>query len=224
MKRACSNFYHQKIMTNSEQHVSDKKNKYRHMKKVFGLLLLLIIGFTSCEGRRNSSQALSESIEEFRKTATIEVDVFVPETYLEQEVDTILSNGYRVRIKTFIDEDNNVLFSKIKDTINYQTYYRNYKFNISVIKNGKLIYNETFNKKRVNKDFNYNEALKSDALLADFYKLAVLKSIQVNHDPSLKNKVGIDILYSIPESERYASHTLLIDEKGKSNIINVELK
>lgn len=193
------------------------------MKKGLIVLLLLIIGFTSCEGRRTPKQALSESIEEFRNTATVEVDVFIPDTYDEREVDTTLSNGYRIKIKTFVDKEHNVLFSKIKDTINYQTYYRNYKFTIDVFKNNKLIYSEEFNKPRVNKDFNYNNEDITASKLYNFDKLAVLKSIQVKDHPLPKNKVGIDVLYAIPESDRYALHTIWIDEKGKSNITQVEV-
>ena len=193
------------------------------MKHLFGLLVILVMGFTSCEGRKTSNQALSESIEEFRKNATFEVDIFIPETYIEKEVDTVLSNGYRVHIKTFTDFENSVRFSKIKDTVNYQTHYRNFKFEISVIKNNKLIYNESFNKIRVNKDFNYNNPIDAGSILYNFDKLAVLKSIQVNDDPSLRNTVGIDILFAIPESDRYAAHTLFIDENGLSNIEQVEV-
>jgi len=194
------------------------------MRNIIGIILILVIGLTSCEGRKSQSQALSESIDEFKKSASLEVDVYVPETYLEQRVDTTLSNGYKIVIKTYSDEENNVLFSKIKDTVNYQTYYRNYKFDISITKNEQLIYSESFDKPRVNEDFNYNSPNSSGSYLRDFDKFSVLKSIQVNDDPSLKNVVGIDIIYAIPESDKYAYHTLFIDEKGKSNIVQNEVK
>lgn len=192
------------------------------MKKIIGLLVILIIGFTSCEGRKTSNQALTESIKEFKKNASFEVDVYIPENYVEREVDTLLSNGYRVKIKTYTDESQNVLFTKIKDTINYQTYYRNFKFDISVLKNDKLIYSESFDKPKVNKVLNYNANLTSESDLYNFDKLGVLKSIQVNDDPSYTNMVVIDLLYTIPESNRYASHVLFIDKKGKSNFVKVE--
>ena len=194
------------------------------MRNILVVLLVLLLGFTSCEGRKSQNQALSESINEFKKSASLEVDIYVPETFLEHEVDTTLSNGYHVKIKTYTDEENNVLFSKIKDTINYQTYYRNYKFDISVLKEGELIYHESFDKQRVNKDFKYNSNFYSDSLLHNFDKLAVLKSIQFNDDSSIKNSVGIDIIYGIPESDRYASYTLFIDNNGKSNIVQIEVK
>ncbi len=194
------------------------------MRTIFGLLLILIIGFTSCDGRITQNQALSESIEEFKKSASLEVNVYVPEAYLELEVDTLLSNGYSVKIKTYSDMSNSVLFTKIKDTINYQTHYRNFKFNISVSKDDKLIYKESFDKEKANKAFNYKASLVPGSNLYNFDKLSVLKSIQVNDDPSYTNMVLIDIIFAIPETDRYASHTLFINEKGKSNSVQVEVK
>jgi hypothetical protein len=187
------------------------------MKHLLGFLLIVIIGLTSCEGRRTSSQSLAKSIEEFKKTVNLEVDVFIPDSYVERHVDTLLNNGFKVSIKTFTDMENNVHFSKIKDTINYQTYYRNFKFEITIKKDHKLIYNESFNKQRVNKDFN----TKNNLIFDDFDKLAVLKSIQINEDPLLVDKVNIDILYVIPETKKYATFTLAIDDKGRSNILQI---
>ena len=194
------------------------------MRHLLGLLLLLTVAFTSCEGRKTQRQALSESIEEFKKTVHFETKVYIPETYLEQEVDTLMSNGFRVKIKTYSDMSNAVRFSKIKDTINYQTHYRNFKFDVSVIKDNEEIYNETFNKEKVNEAFNYHKNLVSGSDLYNFDTLAVLKSIHVNDDPTYTNMVLINITYAIPESERSSSHTLFIDDKGKSNIVQIQVK
>lgn len=191
------------------------------MKHFLGLLFIITIAFTSCEGRKTSHQALAESIEEFKKTANLEVDVFIPESYFEKEVDTVLHNGFKVKIKTFTDLEHSVDFSKIKDTINYQTHYRNFKFEISIKKDNKVIYNEHFNKERVNKDFNNSNNTKEGLISPDFDKLAVLKSIQINDDPSFITNVKIDILYTIPESDKHVGFTLVVDDKGRSNILHV---
>lgn len=193
------------------------------MKTIFGLLLILVIGLTSCEGRKTHNEALSESIEEFKKKANFETHVYIPETYFEHEVDTLFSNGYRVKIKTYSDMSNSVLFSKIKDTVNYQTHYRNFKFEISVLKDKKLIFREHFDKQKINKAFNYKGNSVADSKLYNFDKLAVLKSIKVNEDPSHTNIVLINIMYAIPETDRYASHSLMINEKGISNSLQLEV-
>ena len=193
------------------------------MKKILGLFLILTIAFTSCDGRKTQHQALSDSIEEFKKTATFEIDIYNPESYVEREVDTLLSNGYRVKIKAFTDMDNSVLFTKIKDTINYQTHYRNFKFDIRIEKEGQLIYNKRFNKLDVNEKLNYNSDQISGSNLYNFDKLAVLKSIELVDESGLSNEVAIDIMYAIPESEKYALHRLIIDEHGTSNFVQIKV-
>tara|TARA_R110002033_G_scaffold48268_1_gene94565 strand:- start:225 stop:809 length:585 start_codon:yes stop_codon:yes gene_type:complete len=194
------------------------------MKHVLGLLLIIAIGLTSCENKKTKQQALSESIEAFKKTVNFETHVYIPETYLEQEIDTLMSNGFRVKIKTYSDMSNAVRFSKIKDTINHQTHYRNFKFDVSVTKDNKEIYRETFDKQKVNEAFSYNENLVTGSDLYNFDTLAILKSINVNDDPTYTNMVLINITYAIPESDKYSSHTLFIDDKGKSNIVHLEVK
>lgn len=194
------------------------------MKQLVLLLLIIGIGLSSCEGRKTQNQALSESIKEFKKTVNFETNIYIPETYIEQEVDTLMSNGFRVKIKTYSDLSNAVRFSKIKDTINYQMHYRNFKFDISISKDDKEIYNENFDKQKINKVFKYNANLVSGSDLYNFNTLAVLKSINVNDDPSYKNMVLIDIMYAIPESDKYAIHRLYIDNNGKSNVVQTEVK
>ncbi|NRD22519.1 hypothetical protein HNV10_04660 [Winogradskyella litoriviva] len=194
------------------------------MKHLFLILVLSSIIFASCEGKKTQSEALLDSIEDFKKTVNLESNVYIPETYIEHEVDTIMSNGYHVKIKTYSDMSNAVRFSKIKDTINYQTYYRNFKFDISVAKDDKEIYNESFDKQKINKVFNYKTDLEYNSDLYNFDKLAILKAINVNDDPSYINMVLIDIMYAIPESNRLASHKLFINDKGKLNIVQVEVK
>ncbi|WP_299100568.1 hypothetical protein [uncultured Winogradskyella sp.] len=184
------------------------------------LLFIITIAFASCENRRTQSQALSESIEEFKKTVNFESNVFIPENYIEREVDTLMSNGYRVKIKTYSDMTNTVLFSKIKDTINYQTHYRNFKFDIRVEKQGQLIYEESFDKDKANKLFGYRDDFITESPLHNFNKLAVLQSIQVDDEPTLKNKVLIDVRYTIPETNRFALHTLYVNDNGTINMVH----
>ena len=192
------------------------------MKKIFGLLLLLIIGFTSCEGRKTSRQALSESIEEFKKNVNLETHVYIPEAYIEHEVDSTLSNGFRVKIKTYSDMDNSVRFSKVKDTVNYQTHYRNFKFDIRVEKQGQLIYEETFDKLKVNKILGYRDDFTSSSPFYNFSALAVLKSVSLDEENSLNNTVYINFMYAVPETDRFAVHTFSINEDGSSNVILVK--
>ena len=192
-----------------------------NMRNFVYILLLIALVASSCEGRKTRNQALSEDIEEFKKTVTVEIPVYEPESYIEREVDTLLHNGYRVKINTFSDMENSVLFTKIKDTVNYQTHYRNFKFNILVEKNGKSVYNRLFDKKAINKLFTYDTITKSNLEDDNFDKLGVLKSIELNDNFPNSESVQIDIMYAIPNTNRVSLHTLSINEEG---LIHVERK
>lgn len=186
------------------------------MRTLLGLLIVVILGFTSCEGRKTQSQALAEDIEEFKKNVSIEIDVYKPESYIEREVDSLLNNGYRVKIKTYTDMENSILFTKIKDTINYQTYYRNFKFDILVEKDGKTIFNKNFNKDKIKTILKYDPS--SDIKMKDFDELAILKSVELNDDFPYSESIKIEIMYAIPETNKQSLHVLSIDDKGQMKI------
>ena len=118
--------------------------------------------------------------------------------------------------------DNSVLFSKIKDTINYQTYYRNFKFDILIEKDNKVIYNKRFDKQKANKVFKFNANLLKGSELYTFDKLAILNAIQVDDDPIYTNMVAIDVMYAIPETNKISYHKIVINDKGKANFIQTE--
>lgn len=192
------------------------------MRYVIGILIVMVLGFTSCDGRKTKNQALNESVDNFKKSVTIQVDEFVPEKYAEREVDTTLFNGFKIKIKHYTDMDNSVLFSKIKDTINYQTYYRNFKFDVMVEKDNKFIYKKSFNKTEANKILGYEPNLNRSSPFYNFEKLSVLQSIKVNYDITSTNEVAIDIVYAIPNTNKKALHQLIIDEHGKANFVHIK--
>jgi hypothetical protein len=193
-----------------------KRNKI-NMKHILSILLILVTVITSCDGRKTKHQALTDSIEAFKADVTIQIDVYEPETYTEREVDTLLSNGYNVKIKAYTDMDNSVLFTKIKDTINYQTYYRNYKFEVLIEKEGKTIYQDSFDKSRMNNELENALNINSSALLDNFNTQAVLKSIQLDAELSSNDVIYIDIAYAIPNSNIIDWHTLMVTKNGEAN-------
>lgn len=191
------------------------------MKSVLlAFFAIICIISVSCEGRKTQNQALKESVEEFKKTVNLEVDIYEPENYFEKEIDTLMYNGFRVKIKTYSDMDNSVLlFSKIKDTINYQSHYRNFKFDISVEKDGKLLYSESFDKEKVNQTLGYNTITNSKDPKHDFDKLAILKSIAIDKDLSTSDAILINLAYAIPKKSFIDWHKIRIDKNGKRDFI-----
>lgn len=191
---------------------------FKTMRILLGILALLMIGFTSCEGRKTKNQALAEAVEEFKKNVSFEIEVYHPESYVEQDVDTLFSNGFHVNIKTYADLENSVLYTKIKDTINYQTHYRNFNFDILIEKDGKSIFKKHFNKQIINTLFNFNSKTTSHKSDDDFELLGILKSVELVNDLPISNTIKIDVLYTIPETHKRSLHTIFIDENGSYKV------
>ena len=192
------------------------------MKNLFYIFVILTttIVFTSCDGRKSQRKILSESVEKFNKTNTFEYNVFKPISLLETTVDSMLQNGYRVKIKTYTDTKNSVVITSTNDNRKQKTSYRNYKFDITVEKQGKLIFNDSFDKLKANKLFDFKTNLDKTSRLHDFYKSSVLQYIALRDEPSSKNKILIDVVYAIPETDRYIEKTILIKDDGTINSIN----
>ena len=159
----------------------------------------------------------------FNKDFKAEIITYEPKDFITTEVDTTMSNGYKVNIKTYTDLENSVDYSDVKDSINYITRYRNYKFNIKVERYGQLIYEETFDKAKANKTLGYNPNFSPDSPFYDFDKLAVLKSIEIDDEPSIKDSVMINVIYAIPNTNRLANHTIFINQDGTTNAVHVKI-
>ncbi|WP_372935539.1 hypothetical protein [Seonamhaeicola sp.] len=120
---------------------------YKALYKIILLLILpIIITFCSCESRQSKNDLLQESISKYKNDfKLIEVKNYYPKTYNEIITDTILSNGYTVKIKTFTDMNNAVSVVSKTSTIYQTDYYRQVTSEVVVFKNNKLIFNKSFN-------------------------------------------------------------------------------
>lgn len=182
------------------------------MKNFILILVLIAISFTSCDGRKSKSESLKEAVKEFNDTiGPIEVIKYFPETYAETLTDTILSNGFKIKIKAFTDMTSNYLNEFTKDTILNKYYYRNYIADVIVYKNETEVFN-----KRINNSFfiNYDESFTS--LLKD----KVLNGFWINEKyVQSNNNIIIDFLFCKPETQSCIYFELYIDEKGDYKII-----
>ena len=185
------------------------------MKKLF----LLFTIFISCDGRKSQHQALNESVEKFKKNKSFTYNIFKPETLLKKTIDSTLSNGYRVKIKIDTDITNFVAIINKNNSIQQTTNYRNYKFNITVEKKGKLIFNDSFDKIKTNKLLNFKKDLSQNMPLYNFDKLSVLQYIALRDDAFFENQILIDLIYAIPETDRYIEKTISITDDGSINTI-----
>lgn len=185
------------------------------------VVLLFIIGFiilASCDGRSSNNKSLSEKIDD-----TFNIEVYKPKGFVKRDTDTLLSNGFRVKITTTIDSSKKVTYTKKVNNVNQKTHYNNFKFQISVEKEGKLIYKDSFDKPKANTLFGFRNNFVEESPFYNFDKLSVLKAVEVDDEPSLKNEVLIDFIYAIPETNRYTEQTLFISKDGTINVVHTKV-
>ncbi len=176
------------------------------MKTLF-LLTLISVAFVSCDGRKSKSVALKESIEKLKDSAgTLETIKYFPEEYAENVRDSILSNGFRVKIKTYTDLNNSYLHEFEIDSVLNKHYYRNYIAEIEVLKNHRQIL-----KLKVDNSFIVNNDPSSDKYLEDL----TMHGVWIDQSKSNDHKnVVIDFLFCKPETDVCFYFEMTIDQEG----------
>ena len=143
-------------------------------------------------------------LDSFSETVT-----YIPEKYSETEIDTTMSNGFRVFIKTYTDMESSVLNEVKQDTIIHKNYFRNSKINIEIAKNGKLLFNENFEKDFFIKKYpDNNKSLEN----------SVLQLVWLDDNRYNENKVYIKIAFCIPDSEICFDYDLTVNGDGSYSI------
>ena len=195
------------------------------MNRLHILILVIIIAFISCDGRDRAYLTNEDILQENKLLDSFSENIqYIPEAYSEAITDTILSNGFRVKIKTYTDLNKNVSLTNIKDSITYTKHYRNYKFDVLIEKENKVIYQKFFDKNVINNEMKlFKSDLTKDSPYFNFDKLAVLKSIEIDDEPSLKEMVVINLMYIIPNTKRFSTHSLMVNENGDANFIHLKV-
>ncbi|RIA09600.1 uncharacterized protein DUF4738 [Flavobacteriaceae bacterium MAR_2010_72] len=187
------------------------------MKYSIFIIILLILVFSSCDGRISKHESLKASVEKFKdSTGVIEIINYFPSDYSEQVTDTLLHNGNRVRIKAYTDMNHNVL-NEFKDQSTLtKHYYRNYLAEILISKEGNTVFNKTMDK---------TVFIEHDPSLESYLKASTLHGVWLNQSKSINNGTFvIDFLFCKPETDTCFYFEMNIDEYGVFNIKEIEEK
>ena len=180
------------------------------MKNTIGLLMLLVIGFTSCEGRKTSKQALTESVTKFKSNNTIISENYIPKVYREVSMDTVLSNGFRVFTKTFTNMKTNVINTVKKDSITEKILQRDIESLIIVEFKNQVVFEKTISKQFI---VNSSTNLKTDLTRS------ILKGTWINEDITTRdNSIHIDIQYCSVSNNECQNFNLIVDTSGNYNL------
>lgn len=152
------------------------------MRHFFALLLILILGLTSCEGRKSQNQALAESIDDFKKNTSVEKLTYTPKNYTYQNIDTTFVNGFSIYNKLYIDMENSILVEeKNKNSIVHKTYIREGKADVIVKFKDEILFSETIDNTFIlQTDATQKETLKNMTLLNVFLDKTFSNQSQTN--------------------------------------------
>ena len=178
------------------------------MKLLSSLLLMLILIFASCDGKDRSRYTHQEKLEKSKLTGSFFEQVqYIPQDFTEVVTDTILSNGYHIKLKVYSDMNTSVLKEFKKDTITYKRYFRAFKGEIIITLNNEEIINKTLEKIQFSNNTD-----------ADFWKDAVLGNVSLNYERSNDDEVFLNAFYRIPETNHYKDFNIVIASNGKIRI------
>ena len=178
--------------------------KKQHINKLL-FLFLLTIAFVSCDGRdrkhKTNAEVLNENnlLDSFSKKL-----VFIPEKPIQIITDTILSNGFQVKLN-YSSVENDIILKTIKkenDTLT-KIHYKNFKAKLEVFNNGKAINKSTIDKSLF-LEFENN----------DFWSKAIMQFIWIDYNTSTKNTLHLNTSFNIPDTDIYRDFILKIDNLG----------
>lgn len=181
------------------------------MNKLILLILITFISLVSCDGRDRAYQTNAEVLKVHQLLDSFSERVeYVPKKYTTVVTDTILSNGFKIKITAYIDMENAVLKIAHSEALKHKTYFRNRKAEITVEKNHKLLFS-----KIIDNDF----FIKMNPLLKDSLKDYIIAEAYTEYDASfIKNKINFIFVFSNPLNHKTRSFTLSIHELGNYHV------
>lgn len=118
------------------------------MTKFLILLFFCSFAFISCDGRNKAHMSNIEVLKEHKLLDSFsEKTEYIPEKYTETITDTILSNGFKIKIKKHLDMNNAVLKKYKVDSVIHKQFYREFIFDVNIEFNSIALFNNTIDKK-----------------------------------------------------------------------------
>ena len=182
------------------------------MKNILFIVTFVIIACLSCDGKDRVHLSNAQILKEHKLLDSFSEDIkYFPEKYTEVAIDTILSNGFTVKIKTYADMENSILKTYKEDNIIHKKYYRNINSDIQIKNNNEIIYQATVN----------------NAFLADRIKMNiqgfVISNITISEKSMLLNEPELYLRLDIKrmDDKEIIPFQFHIDKYGAANITNL---
>jgi hypothetical protein len=179
------------------------------MKNILILLILVCLGFVSCDGRKSKSEALKSSIEEFnKKQSEVSIVTYYPKDYVEVITDTLISNNLKVYIKNYSLLNQSLLISLDNEAVpKSKKEHRVFASDIVVSTPSKEILNTHISAEQFKSIFP-----------DDFWDHATLEHVWVNQELSTPNNIKLDMSFINPSNNSYKLYRMSINENGQQQI------
>lgn len=173
------------------------------------IAILVSLSFFSCDGRYRRLQTNSEIFAESDFKSDLKKQIhFVPKQPVIIETDTILANGFNVKINYHsLNDDYSQSKTAYPNDKDKTTYYSNFEAAISVYKN-----NEYCNEFILNKSFFH------DFESPLFLEKAIMQYVWVDFTSSTNQTLRLNTTFNIPDTEIYKDFIIEISNLGAINI------
>ncbi|MDH3323117.1 MAG: hypothetical protein OEM04_09015 [Flavobacteriaceae bacterium] len=178
------------------------------MKNLIFIIFLISVAVISCDGRSKIYKSNQEILKEHGLYEAFSERIsYIPESYLETTTDTILSNGFMIKLKSYTDMNNSLLNAYTKDYIQHKNYYRTINTHITIIKNNQEILTKIINKETI---------IEFDKSLEKRIYNKIIQGVWINEYASLiNNKVIVNVLFVEPETNKNINYSIEFDAQGK---------
>lgn len=173
------------------------------------ILLLTTIVFISCDGRDRKYKSNAEVLHENNLLNSFSEKIeFIPKHHVQIVTDTILSNGFQVKLKYNSIENNAIVkLKKIKKDTVSQIHYKNFEAKLQVIKSGKIITENVIDK-------TFFSQYETNA----FWKNAIMQYVWIDYTASTDHAIYLNTSFNIPETNIYKDFIIEIDKYGSIQI------
>jgi len=185
------------------------------MKFYFLILFCIFCFITRCDGKYRAVETHEDKLTKSKlSTSFFEIVEYIPKNYTEVRTDTLLNNGYSVKVKFHSDMSANAIQIIKVDSINYKRYYRNFNAELIVKKDKTQLFSKTITNSFIVNELSINKDILNNFVLSDFW---------IDEFNSIKqNKAIINLRFCNPETENCKSYVLTV-LRDKTYVIEPQL-
>ena len=185
------------------------------MNKLY-FLIVLFISVISCDGRYRAHLSNEANLREANLLDSFSEELkFIPEKPIEIVTDTLLNNGFNIKINYYsVESSQHSNTKKNKNGFITKTYYKNFEAQFQVYKNNAFIQNGTINKAFLMAEENEGNPL---------WSRAIMQYVWVDDDAMTEHSIQLNTSLNITETNEFKDFSITIFDTGEMEIKEITL-